>query len=92
MNIKKILEDRKKTHGEFKNHANITIQLKEVMRTSKSYEDCILSDMQKESLDMICHKIGRILSGNPNHLDHWKDIQGYAKLVEQSLQDENKPK
>jgi hypothetical protein len=33
-----------------------------------------------EALEMICTKIARILSGNPNDPDHWKDIAGYAEL------------
>lgn len=37
---------------------------------------------QREALEMIVHKIGRIISGNPHFRDHWADIAGYAKLVE----------
>jgi hypothetical protein len=32
-------------------------------------------------LEMIAHKIGRVLAGDPNHADHWDDIAGYARLV-----------
>jgi hypothetical protein len=39
-----------------------------------------LMDDQRETLDMIAHKIGRILAGDPNVEDHWKDIAGYATL------------
>jgi hypothetical protein len=48
-----------------------------------------LSADQRESLDMIQHKIGRILCGDPDYADSWHDIAGYAMLVEQRL---NKPK
>jgi hypothetical protein len=42
-----------------------------------------LSMPMKESVDMICHKIARIVNGgHPQELDHWHDIAGYAKLVE----------
>jgi hypothetical protein len=41
--------------------------------------------MQRESLDMIAHKIARILNGNPNVHDHWHDIAGYATLVANDL-------
>lgn len=40
-----------------------------------------LDDVQRESLSMIFHKIGRILAGDPNFRDHWDDIAGYAKLA-----------
>ena len=39
-----------------------------------------------EALDMICHKIARIINGDPNHLDSWQDIAGYARLVAERLQ------
>ncbi len=34
---------------------------------------------------MIAHKIGRIVSGNPNVQDHWDDIAGYAKLASNEI-------
>ena len=40
-----------------------------------------LTDPQKEALEMIAHKIGRILAGRPAFRDQWDDIAGYAKLV-----------
>ena len=45
-----------------------------------------LNSAQQESLEMILHKIGRILEGNPNVEDHWDDIAGYAKLVSKMLE------
>ena len=38
-----------------------------------------------EALDMIQHKIARILNGDPNYIDSWTDIIGYARLVEKRL-------
>jgi hypothetical protein len=38
---------------------------------------------------MICHKIGRILNGNPNNKDSWWDIAGYATLIVKQLDGEN---
>jgi hypothetical protein len=35
---------------------------------------------QIEALEMILAKIARIISGDPNHPDHWDDIAGYALL------------
>ncbi len=40
-----------------------------------------LSATQRESLDLIATKIARILSGDPNHEDHWLDIEGYARIA-----------
>lgn len=72
-----LLQERAKTHGDYKAHAYITQELKRVMAEAGSER---LDVCQKESLDMIAHKIGRILAGDPNHADHWDDIAGYAKL------------
>lgn len=38
-------------------------------------------DYMLEAIDMIANKLARIACGDPYHLDHWKDIAGYAKLV-----------
>jgi hypothetical protein len=45
-----------------------------------------LASDQKEALDMIVHKIARILNGNPNVHDHWHDIAGYATLIANRLE------
>lgn len=45
-----------------------------------------LSARQKLALDVIQQKIARILSGDPNFVDHWTDIEGYAKLVRVNLE------
>ena len=74
-----LLAERGKTHGDFNEHAHITQNLKAAMRRYDSWERLTASQM--EALEMIAHKIGRILAGNPNYADHWDDIAGYAKLV-----------
>jgi len=73
-----LLVERQKTHGDFADHAMFTIALKDEMARSPNYLNAIPA--HKEALDMIAHKIGRILAGNPNFHDHWDDIAGYAKL------------
>ena len=78
-----ILKEREKTHGDFRDHAYYTQTLKSVIRESPNYDR--MSEVQKEALDMIVHKIGRILAGNPDYKDHWVDIEGYAKLISRNL-------
>jgi len=82
-NTDALLAERGKTHGDFADHAAVTQSLKALMASWPTYNN--LSDIQKESLEMIVHKIGRILAGNPNHHDHWFDISGYAMLVADRL-------
>ena len=73
-----ILAERQKTHGDFETHAKLAQALKEQMRTGKQWPH--LNPMQKEALDMIQHKIARILNGDPNYPDHWDDLEGYSTL------------
>jgi hypothetical protein len=67
-----------KTHGNFKDTASTSQNIKSVMMTGNNWER--LSDSQREALEMIAVKIGRILSGDHNFRDHWDDIEGYAEL------------
>lgn len=34
---------------------------------------------------MICHKLARIVNGDPGYSDSWRDIAGYAMLVSNRL-------
>jgi len=82
--IDALLAERGATHGDYTDHARITQRLKSVMHEELSWY-AKLTPTQRESLDMIAHKIGRILAGDPNHRDHWLDCAGYAQLVVQRL-------
>ena len=82
-NIEKVLEERGKRYGEFTDHAFITQSIKRAMKNSSNWNH--LSDDMKEALEMIAHKIGRILNGDLEYIDSWTDIIGYAKLVEDYL-------
>jgi len=42
----------------------------------------------REALEMILHKIARILNGNPNYADSWQDIAGYAQLIVKRLNEQ----
>jgi hypothetical protein len=80
------LAQRGQEHGEFSEMANITQQLKDVMHNAEGTHWEALSADKKEALEMIVHKIARILCGNPEHKDHWHDIAGYATLSEDRTQ------
>lgn len=80
--VNKTLAERGERYGSFVGHAKITQGLKEVAATGNWNR---LSDSQKEALEMIFHKIGRILNGDPNYADSWHDIAGYASLIDQEL-------
>lgn len=42
--------------------------------------------MQKEALEMIMHKVARLLNGDPRHIDAWSDIVGYATLAIEDIE------
>ena len=73
------LNARAKTHGDYSEHAAVTQALKRVMQGSPNWSR--LTPAQAEALDMVAHKIGRILAGDPNTHDHWFDLAGYATLA-----------
>ena len=85
-NVEKTLEERGKRYGEFLNHAKIAQDLKDVMYSHGDYFGK-LNAPQREALEMIQHKVARILNGDPNYKDNWHDIAGYAKLVEDLCHD-----
>ena len=82
--IDAILNERAKTHGDFKDHALIARMLKNVFWKTNNE----LTFTQSEAIDMILHKVARIGAGNPNEIDHWRDISGYATLVVKELSNE----
>ena len=81
--IDTLLAERGKRYGSFAGHAAITQDLKLVMQATDRWAD--LADDQREALEMIAHKIGRILNGDPDYDDSWVDIAGYARLVADRL-------
>lgn len=81
------LAERGKRYGAFSDHAKISQLLKGVMQSRPAYQS--LRADQREALEMIAHKIARILNGDPNYADSWVDIAGYAKLVADRLESES---
>lgn len=85
--IDETLAEREKTHGPYARHAAITQALKEILHGPWWAS---FSPTQKETIDMIAHKLGRICAGDPDFPDHYKDIAGYATLVAKELESHGK--
>lgn len=81
--MSKLLEQRGQNYGDFSGQASISQGLKDVARNGVQYDS--LKPFQKESVEMILHKIARIVNGNPNYIDSWRDIIGYSQLVVDEL-------
>ena len=80
----KLLADRGKTHGEYRDHARATQGIMRVLMAEKNWST--LPDIMKESLHMFAHKMGRVVTGDPFIADHWFDIEGYSRLVRERLE------
>jgi hypothetical protein len=93
-NLGDVLAARGAKYGEFVNHAEVTQNLKALISSGfYQYNEKVAQNLapdQQEALDMICHKIGRIVCGDPDYADSWIDIAGYAKLVADRLEKEEK--
>ena len=85
--IDAILAERGSNYGEFEQHARITQAMKDAMRVESLGKYDSLPDVVKEALEMICHKIGRIVNGNPYYEDSYVDIIGYTQLVLDELRE-----
>lgn len=78
--VRAILNSRGKEYGSFNSQANIAQGILSFLRLDPN-KWMSLSNVQRSSLEMISHKLSRIVNGNPNHIDSWQDIAGYATLV-----------
>jgi len=78
-----VLEERGKDYGDYASKAQFIQGVKHLMRASPSWE-AMDADM-RESMEMIAHKMGRVLYGDSTHKDNFVDIAGYAKLVADRL-------
>jgi hypothetical protein len=79
MTTTELLSQRQDTHGDFNEVARIAQQFRKMMRVEFGWEH--MNDAQREALDSMASKFGRIASGDPNFRDHWDDIAGYATLA-----------
>jgi hypothetical protein len=84
--VDETLDARAVDYGKFIEGAEVMQMLKRVVLNALNNRDKTLAHDQAEAMDMIIHKIGRIVNGNPDVVDHWLDIAGYAKLVADRLE------
>lgn len=82
--INNILDERGNRYGDFASNATTTQLIKQAINLGDTADK--LAFYQRESLEMIAHKISRIVNGDANYMDSWVDIVGYAQLVIDKLQ------
>ena len=88
--VNKILKERGSRYGKFKDFAEISQKLKDIMflnlnlNSEQEYEE--INNVILEGIEMICHKLARIANGDPYYSDNFNDIAGYASLVGSELE------
>lgn len=83
--IESTLSKRQIQYGCYEDVAQVTQQILAALRIG-NYDK--LPAPMKESLHMIASKMARIVNGDPEYLDNWHDIGGYAKLIEKLIKGE----
>jgi hypothetical protein len=84
MDIQKVLDERGSRCGEFAKNSMVSQLLKSTLYNVP--RNAAFSHYQREALDMIANKLSRIVCGDPNYADSWRDIAGYATLVADILE------
>lgn len=88
MNVQDTLDERGRRYGSFADNADTAQVLKGTLRiqimNNGRHE---FTEVHQEGLDMICHKLARIVNGDPNYVDNWVDIAGYATLVAENIKE-----
>lgn len=71
------IPNRDEQHGGIEAVGTVCQRMKIAMRAGQNWP--LLTPGEQEALDMIAHKIARILSGaDPHDPQHWEDVAGYA--------------
>lgn len=86
MTIDNIMEERGNSYGDFGHQAMCAQTLKQILHGHAHRHGVGLSGEQKEALDMLCTKLSRIVNGDPDKVDSWRDVEGYAKLIADRLE------
>ena len=79
MTVANILSERQETHGDYREVSRVAQMFRKMMRDTIGWEE--MNDEQREALDAMASKFGRLGSGNPHFRDHWDDLAGYATLA-----------
>lgn len=87
-NPQELISERKDCgRGSFESVARVSQQAKSLVRMFGSY----VSDVEREALDNIATKIARIVTrSNRFDIDSWRDIAGYATLIVNHIESEEK--
>lgn len=89
------LAQRGSHYGNWGKQGTIAAQLKRVVRSVLDKDSTAptrrtLMSAEQESIDMILHKISRLVCGDPAAQDDtWRDIAGYAEIARKLRESDN---
>lgn len=84
MTVEQTIEEREPKYGNYPKRACLAESINDLLTCGSMP----LKPFQKHALTMIAEKLSRITNGDPNIIDNWHDIAGYATLVERELRHE----
>jgi len=84
--VDKVLDARAVNYGTFADGARLMQSIKRTLSDHAQKHGKTFADDQWEALEMIVHKMARIVNSNPDNHDSWVDIAGYAMLVADRLE------
>lgn len=89
--INEILQERGRNYGNYKAQAEIAEKIRGALFAALVDQVKILEPDQADALHMIAVKLSRIVNGDPDYADNWRDIAGYATLVADRLEGKERP-
>ena len=84
--VEKLLAERGQRYGNYKAQAAIAEKVRETLFAALVNQVKLLEPDQADALHMIAVKLSRIVNGDPDYADNWRDIAGYATLVADRLE------
>tara|TARA_R110000744_G_C19346984_1_gene559994 strand:+ start:603 stop:896 length:294 start_codon:yes stop_codon:yes gene_type:complete len=85
--IENTVKERGNRYGSMVDNANLTQALMTEINLAAAHAGQTLSPTHKECLHMIVHKISRMVIGDQWYSDNPHDISGYAKLLEDYIEE-----
>lgn len=82
-----VLKERGVKYGNYLEQTKISEDIVKSMSRPIRRRNLQLASDQADALQMIAVKISRILNGDPDYADNWRDIAGYATLVADRLEE-----
>ena len=81
-----LVDERGAKYGKFESLAEVSQRFKDSLHYFLITRNKYLAPDQQEAMELIFYKFARIINGDADYIDNWKDIAGYATLVSDRLE------